>query len=126
MVMKEVTCCIQGEYRFRCCPKLLLNTAESLGATEVPSDLLEPDCNRVETVCPRTASCDTMQDTDGMRLLHSHRQSAVDLLEYLGDEAAEGRGQNVLDVEVLWAPAEDGDSLTNEYLYTKWPELRQI
>lgn len=48
------------------------------------------------------------------------------MLEWLSDEIAEGRGQNVLDVEVLWAPAEEGGRLDLEDLHTKWPELREI
>ncbi|CAM9125312.1 unnamed protein product [Ectocarpus fasciculatus] len=54
------------------------------------------------------------------------RQSALTLLEWLGDEAAEGRGENVLDVEVLWTPADPADSLDREDLDTKWPELRAL
>lgn len=55
-----------------------------------------------------------------------NRQLAVAMLEWLSDEIAEGRGQNVLDVEVLWAPAEEGGRLDLEDLHTKWPELREI
>ncbi|CAN0005100.1 unnamed protein product, partial [Hapterophycus canaliculatus] len=44
-------------------------------------------------------------------------------LEWLGDEAAEGRGENVLDVEVLWTPADPEDSLDRDDLDSKWPEL---
>ncbi|CAM9256842.1 unnamed protein product [Ectocarpus sp. 12 AP-2014] len=54
------------------------------------------------------------------------RQSALTLLEWLGGEAAEGRGENVLDVEVLWTPADPDDSLDREDLDTKWPELRAL
>lgn len=54
------------------------------------------------------------------------RQSAVNFLEWLGDEAAEGRGENVLDLEVLWTPADVDDSLDRDDLYTKWPELRGV
>lgn len=48
------------------------------------------------------------------------------LLEWLGDEAAEGRGENILDVEVLWTPADPDDSLDRDDLDTKWPELLRL
>ena len=48
------------------------------------------------------------------------------LLEWLGDEAAEGRGKNILDVEVLWTPADPDDSLDRDDLDAKWPELIRI
>lgn len=50
----------------------------------------------------------------------------MNFLEWLGDEAAEGRGENVLDLEVLWTPADADDSLDRDDLYTKWPELRGV
>ncbi|CAM9724379.1 unnamed protein product [Scytosiphon promiscuus] len=52
-----------------------------------------------------------------------NRESALRLLEWIGDEAAEGRGENVLDVEVLWTPADPEDSLDRDDLDAKWPEL---
>lgn len=48
------------------------------------------------------------------------------LLQWLADEAAEGRGENVLDVEVLWTPADPDDSLDRDDLDAKWPELRAL
>lgn len=56
----------------------------------------------------------------------SSRKSAIALLEWLGDEAAEGRGEDVLDVEVLWTPADPDDSLHRDDLDAKWPELREL
>lgn len=56
----------------------------------------------------------------------SSRASALTLLEWLGDEAAEGRGENVEDVEVLWTPADHDDSLDRDELDAKWPELRVL
>lgn len=56
----------------------------------------------------------------------SSRASALTLLEWLGDEAAEGRGENVVDVEVLWTPADHDDSLDRDDLDAKWPELRAL
>ncbi|CAM9326955.1 unnamed protein product, partial [Laminaria digitata] len=54
------------------------------------------------------------------------RNSALALLEWLGDEAAEGRGENILDVEVLWTPADPDDSLDRDDLDAKWPELIRL
>ncbi|CBJ29475.1 conserved unknown protein [Ectocarpus siliculosus] len=65
-------------------------------------------------------------DDRGVEFSVVNRQSALTLLEWLGDEAAEGRGENVLDVEVLWTPADPDDSLDREDLDTKWPELRAL
>lgn len=59
-------------------------------------------------------------------VLVPNRKSAMALLEWLGDEAAEGRGENVLDVEVLWTPADPDDSLDRDDLDVKWPELRAL
>lgn len=59
-------------------------------------------------------------------LSRPNRQSVMDLLEWLSDEAAESSGRNLLDVEVLWAPAEAGEALDRDDLYTKWPDLRQL
>lgn len=47
-------------------------------------------------------------------------------MEWLGDEAAEGGGNNILDLEVLWTPADADDSLDREDLYTKWPDFRGV
>eukprot|EP00752_Nemacystus_decipiens_P007717 g6900.t1 len=55
-----------------------------------------------------------------------NRESALTLLQWLADEAAEGRGENVLDVEVLWTPADPDDSLDRDDLDAKWPELRAL
>ncbi|CAN0458536.1 unnamed protein product, partial [Discosporangium mesarthrocarpum] len=54
------------------------------------------------------------------------RESALSLLELLGDEAAEDEGGSILDVEVLWTPADSGDSLDRDELDTKWPMLIQV
>lgn len=59
-------------------------------------------------------------------LVDRRRNSALALLEWLGDEAAEGRGENILDVEVLWTPADPDDSLDRDDLDAKWPELIRL
>eukprot|EP00903_Cladosiphon_okamuranus_P019146 g17613.t1 len=63
-------------------------------------------------------------DAPGVEYSVVNRQSALNLLQWLADEAAEGRGENVLDVEVLWTPADPDDSLDRDDLDAKWPELR--
>lgn len=79
--------------------------------------LVSKDSNRVNVTCAFAR--------DAVFFLLS-RQSALDLLHWLADEAAEGRGENVLDVEVLWTPADPDDSLDRDDLDTKWPELRAL
>lgn len=76
----------------------------------------ESVCSRFIIVIPPSYCC----------LVPSLRQSAITLLEWLVDEAADGRGENVLDLEVLWTPADADDSIDRDDLYSKWPELINV
>lgn len=67
-----------------------------------------------------------MSLTTPLALVWVARKSALALLEWVGDEAAEGQGENVVDVEVLWTPADPDDFLDRDDLATKWPELRVL
>ncbi|CAM9681261.1 unnamed protein product [Phaeothamnion confervicola] len=52
--------------------------------------------------------------------------TAREWVEWLSAAAAEHGGRNMMDVEVLWTPAEPGDKLSKVELDTKWPHLRAV